>query len=98
MSEKNVSLESFNAEGESEKKKDKKETKNVVHAELMAERQRDIGVAEFFSRNRHLLGFDNKKKSLMTTIKEAVISEDEQQHLKVEHPAKHCLRRIVFRS
>jgi len=41
-------------------------------AEEMAAKQRDIGVAEFFSRNRHLLGFDNKKKALMTTIKEAV--------------------------
>lgn len=41
-------------------------------AHEMASRQRDIGVAEFFSRNRHLLGFDNKRKALMTTIKEAV--------------------------
>ena len=38
----------------------------------LAEKQREIGVAEFFSRNRHLLGFDNKRKALMTTIKEAV--------------------------
>lgn len=38
----------------------------------LAEKQREIGVAEFFARNRHLLGFDNKKKALMTTIKEAV--------------------------
>jgi DNA topoisomerase-6 subunit B len=38
----------------------------------MAAQQREIGVAEFFARNRHLLGFDNKRKALMTTIKEAV--------------------------
>jgi DNA topoisomerase-6 subunit B len=38
----------------------------------LAKKQRDIGVAEFFARNRHLLGFDNKRKALMTTIKEAV--------------------------
>jgi len=38
----------------------------------LAKKQRDIGVAEFFSRNRHLLGFDNKRKALLTTIKEAV--------------------------
>lgn len=38
----------------------------------LAKKQREIGVAEFFSRNRHLLGFDNKRKALMTTIKEAV--------------------------
>lgn len=41
-------------------------------AHEMAASQRDIGVAEFFARNRHLLGFDNKRKALMTTIKEAV--------------------------
>ena len=38
----------------------------------LAKKQREIGVAEFFARNRHLLGFDNKRKSLLTTIKEAV--------------------------
>ncbi len=41
-------------------------------AEELAKKQRDIGVAEFFSRNRHLLGFDNKRKALLTTVKEAV--------------------------
>ncbi len=38
----------------------------------LAKGQREIGVAEFFSRNRHLLGFDNKRKALLTTVKEAV--------------------------
>lgn len=41
-------------------------------AEEMAKRQRDIGVAEFFARNKHLLGFDNARKALLTTVKEAV--------------------------
>lgn len=41
-------------------------------AHELAAKQRDIGVAEFFARNRHLLGFDNKRKALLTTIKEAV--------------------------
>lgn len=41
-------------------------------AEELATKQRDISVAEFFERNRHLLGFDNKKKALLTTIKEGV--------------------------
>mgnify|MGYP006279251243 CR=1 FL=1 len=41
-------------------------------AHEMAAQQRDIGIGEFFSRNRHLLGFDNKKKGLLTTVKEAV--------------------------
>ncbi len=43
-----------------------------IKAVELAKGQREIGVAEFFSRNRHLLGFDNKKKALLTTIKEAV--------------------------
>jgi DNA topoisomerase-6 subunit B len=38
----------------------------------MAARQRDISVSEFFAKNRHLLGFDNPRKSLLTAIKEAV--------------------------
>ncbi|MFH1916170.1 MAG: DNA topoisomerase VI subunit B [Nanoarchaeota archaeon] len=46
--------------------------KEKVIAVELATKQRDIGVAEFFARNRHLLGFDNKRKALMTTIKEAV--------------------------
>ncbi len=41
-------------------------------AEGMATRQRDISVSEFFTKNRHLLGFDNPAKALLTTIKEAV--------------------------
>lgn len=38
----------------------------------MALRQREISVSEFFSKNRHLLGFDNPRKALLTTVKEAV--------------------------
>jgi DNA topoisomerase-6 subunit B len=38
----------------------------------MASRQRDISVSEFFAKNRHLLGFDNPRKALLTTVKEAV--------------------------
>jgi len=41
-------------------------------AESMAQRQREISVSEFFAKNRHLLGFDNPSKALLTTIKEAV--------------------------
>jgi hypothetical protein len=41
-------------------------------AEEMARRQREISVAEFFMKNRHLLGFDNPRKALLTTIKEGV--------------------------
>src|SRR5260221_2300503 len=41
-------------------------------AESMAQKQRDISVSEFFTKNRHLLGFDNPAKALLTTVKEAV--------------------------
>lgn len=41
-------------------------------AEEMGSRQRDISVSEFFAKNRHLLGFDNPRKALLTTVKEAV--------------------------
>lgn len=43
-----------------------------VTAETMAAQQRDISVSEFFAKNRHLLGFDNPRKALLTTVKEAV--------------------------
>ena len=38
----------------------------------MAARQREISVSEFFTKNRHLLGFDSPAKALLTTVKEAV--------------------------
>ncbi|MGE3107363.1 MAG: DNA topoisomerase VI subunit B [Phycisphaerales bacterium] len=41
-------------------------------AETMAAKQRDISVSEFFAKNRHLLGFDNPRKALLTAVKEAV--------------------------
>jgi DNA topoisomerase-6 subunit B len=44
----------------------------IIKAEELAKKQRDISVAEFFEKNRHLLGFDNKRKSLLTAVKEAV--------------------------
>ena len=43
-----------------------------ANADTMATKQRDISVSEFFAKNRHLLGFDNPRKALLTTIKEAV--------------------------
>ena len=38
----------------------------------MAAKQREISVSEFFAKNRHLLGFDNPRKALLTAVKEAV--------------------------
>jgi len=44
---------------------------NVTAVEMGA-RQREISVSEFFTKNRHLLGFDNPRKALLTCVKEAV--------------------------
>jgi DNA topoisomerase VI subunit B len=41
-------------------------------AEELAGKARDISIAEFFEKNRHLLGFDNPRRALMTAVKEAV--------------------------
>ena len=50
----------------------KKRSSRRATAQSMAASQRDISVSEFFAKNRHLLGFDNPRKALLTTIKEAV--------------------------
>ena len=50
----------------------RKKTAPRADAESMAARQRDISVSEFFAKNRHLLGFDNPRKAMLTTVKEAV--------------------------
>jgi DNA topoisomerase-6 subunit B len=41
-------------------------------AESLADKQREISVSEFFVKNRHLLGFDNKQKALLTAVRECV--------------------------
>lgn len=40
-------------------------------AEELAKKQREISIAEFFEKNRHLLGFDNPRKALLMAVKEA---------------------------
>jgi len=73
----------FGAEGDSPTRNSRVKTKtqkNPTHgrarrnstAESMAKQQREISVSEFFAKNRHLLGFDSKRKALLTTVKEAV--------------------------
>jgi len=49
-------------------------TKSSARADAtsMAQKQREISISEFFTKNRHLLGFDSPVKALLTTIKEAV--------------------------
>ncbi|MBI2227973.1 MAG: DNA topoisomerase VI subunit B [Deltaproteobacteria bacterium] len=46
--------------------------KASLSAAEMGARQREISVSEFFTKNRHLLGFDNPRKALLTCVKEAV--------------------------
>jgi len=41
-------------------------------AESLAQKQREISVSEFFVKNRHLLGFDNPQKALLTGVRECV--------------------------
>lgn len=41
-------------------------------AEELAKKQKSISVAEFFEKNRQILGFDSAPRSLITTVKEAV--------------------------
>src|SRR6058998_3368464 len=48
------------------------QSKPTVSAVEMGARQREISVSEFFTKNRHLLGFDNPRKALLTCVKEAV--------------------------
>jgi len=53
-------------------KKKRTNTRAGATAETLATKQREISVSEFFAKNRHLLGFDNPRKALLTTVKEAV--------------------------
>src|SRR6266850_741445 len=46
--------------------------RTTVSAVEMGARQREISVSEFFTKNRHLLGFDSPRKALLTCVKEAV--------------------------
>jgi len=41
-------------------------------AEELAENQRAISIAEFFEKNRHMLGFDSGARGLVTAVKEGV--------------------------
>lgn len=48
---------------------------SLIHEPIavqLARDQREISISEFFIKNRHLLGFDNPKKALLTAVKEAV--------------------------
>ena len=62
----------------------KKSNNKRSRAEELAEGQRAISISEFFEKNRHLLGFDNPRKALLTTVKEAVDNSlDAAEEMKV---------------
>lgn len=63
--EEHTNMPNVNETGEQPKRR-------AVTAQSMAAKQRDISVSEFFAKNRHLLGFDNPRKALLTAVKEAV--------------------------
>ncbi len=44
----------------------------MVIAEELAKKQKAISIAEFFEKNRQILGFDSSTRSLLTSVKEAV--------------------------
>ena len=41
-----------------------------ITAEELAEKIKEISIAEFFEKNRHLLGYENPSKGLLTVVKE----------------------------
>ncbi|HCW44377.1 MAG TPA: DNA topoisomerase VI subunit B [Planctomycetes bacterium] len=50
----------------------KAKNSNTTKAEILAAKQKDISVSEFFAKNRHLLGFDSPARALLTTVREAI--------------------------
>lgn len=45
---------------------------SIPIAEQLAKKQKEISVAEFFEKNKQILGFDSRTRSLLTGVKEAV--------------------------
>ncbi len=43
-----------------------------ISAEELAKRQKEISIAEFFEKNKHILGYSNPSKALITCVREAV--------------------------
>ena len=72
LNEEDSQEEELQEESLEEESADSGQPPKATKAHELAKKQRDISIAEFFEKNRHLLGFDNKKKALLTTIKEAV--------------------------
>jgi len=64
--------EMLSANGEAGRNGEGQPARRRATAQSMAASQKEISVSEFFAKNRHLLGFDNPRKALLTTVKEAV--------------------------
>jgi DNA topoisomerase-6 subunit B len=43
-----------------------------ISANELAKKQKEISVAEFFERNKHILGFGNQTRALVTSVKEGI--------------------------
>jgi len=43
-----------------------------ITAHELAKKQKEISVAEFFERNKHILGFGNQTRALITSVKEGI--------------------------
>ena len=73
---------------EGRKSRSAKAPRSRATAQDMAKKQRDISVSEFFAKNRHLLGFDNPSKALLTTVKEGVDNSLDACE-EAGHPSRH---------
>lgn len=51
---------------------EKKPSGGVPTANILASKQKEISITEFFEKNKQILGFDSKSKSLLMGVKEAV--------------------------
>ncbi len=80
--EEHTNMPNVNETGEQPKRR-------AVTAESMAAKQRDISVSEFFAKNRHLLGFDNPRKALLTAVKEAVDNSLAWVHIEAAGPNRY---------
>ena len=59
----------------------KRGSHKVSRAKAPAGGAREISVAEFFEKNRHMLGFDSPSKALLMTVKEADMHSGMFEHL-----------------
>jgi len=68
---------------------------NSIRAIELAKEQREISISAFFEKNRHLLGFDNPIRALLTTVKELVDNSlDATEEMKVPPEIKVIVKQI----